>query len=131
MQFIQCRRLPYASMYVLVCEFQIFSETTGPTVAKFHVEPKWDRGGKFIQIIPVMCCSSFEYCQPLGAGGGGAFRRAFTTNVAPQSRAFSRALETEKLKAPLFRGPEGAGDTNDWCIRKMDGNPPERIILIL
>ena len=100
-------------MYVLVCVFKIFSETTGPTVAKFHVEPQWDRGGKFIQIIPVICCSipviccsSFEYCPSLGAG---AFRRAFTTNVAPQCRAFSRALEIEKLKAPLFRGPKGAG----------------------
>ena len=36
--------------------------------------------------------------------------------MAPQCRAFSRALEIEKFKAPLFRGPEGAGDTNDWCI---------------
>ena len=101
-------------MYVFVCVFKIFSETTGPTEAKFHVEPQWDRGGNFIQMIQVICCSSFEYCQPLGAG---AFRRAFTTNVAPQSRAFSRALEIEKLKAPLFRGPEGAWDTNDWCAR--------------
>ena len=64
-------------------------------------------------MIPVICCSSFEYCQPLGAG---AFRRAFTTNVTPQCRAFSRALEIEKLKAPLSRGPKGAGNTNDWCI---------------
>ena len=96
-----------------VCVFKIVSETTVPTEAKFHVEPQWDRGGKFIQRIPVICCFSFEYCQPLGAG---AFRGAFTTNVVPQCRAFSRALEIEKLKAPLFRGPEGAGDTNDWCI---------------
>ena len=102
---------------MLVCVFKIFSETTGPTVAKFHVEPQWDRGGKFIQIIPVICCSSFEYCQPLGAG---AFRRAFTTNVVPQCRAFSWALEIEKLKAPLFRGPDWAGDTNDWCISQTD-----------
>ena len=43
MQFIQCRRLPYASMYVLVCVFKIFSETTGPTKAKFYIEPQWDR----------------------------------------------------------------------------------------
>ena len=73
-----------------------------------------------MQMISVICCSSFEYCQPLGAG---AFRGAFTTNVAPQCRAFSRALEIEKLKAPLFRGPEGAGDSNDWCIgpgRKLE-----------
>ena len=53
-------------------------------------------------MISVICCSSFEYYKPLGAG---AFRRAFTTNVALQCRA----LEIEKLKAPLFRGPEGPG----------------------
>ena len=86
--------------------FKIFSETTGPTEAKFHVEPQWDRGGKFIQRIPVICCSSFEYCQSLGAG---AFRGAFITKVAPQCRAFSRALEIEKLKDPLFRDPRGPG----------------------
>ena len=97
---------------MLLCSKSSF-ETIWPSEAKFHVEPQWDRGRKFIQMIPVICCSSFEYCQPLRAG---AFRRAFTTNVAPQSRAFSRALEIEKLKAPLFRGPEGAGDTNNWCI---------------
>ena len=85
-QFIQCRKLPYASMYVLVCVFKIFSETIGPTEAKFHVEPQWDRGRKFIQTIPVICCFSFEYCQPLGAG---AFRTAFTKNVAPQCRALN------------------------------------------
>ena len=89
---------------MLVCVFKVFSEISGPIEAKFHVEPQWEMGGKFIQRIPVICCSSFEYCQPLGAG---AFRGAFTTNVAPQCRAFSRALEIEKLKAPLFRGPEG------------------------
>ena len=93
-------------MRLCVCVFKIFSETIGPTEAKFHVEPQWVRGKKFIQTIPVICL-------PLGVG---AFCRAFTTNVAPQCRAFSRALEIEKLKAPLFRGPKGAGDTNDWCI---------------
>ena len=49
-------------------------------------------------------------------GGFGAFSGDFTTNLARQCRAFSRALKIEKLKAPLFRGPEGAGPTNDWCI---------------
>ena len=38
----------------------------------------------------------------------GAFSRNFTTNLAPQCRAFSRASKIEKLKAP-----EWAGDTND------------------
>ena len=50
------------------------------------------------------------------APGGGGFSGDFTTNLARQCRAFSRALKIEKLKAPLFRGPEGAGATNDWCI---------------
>ena len=112
-------------VYVLVCVFKIFSKTIGSTEAKFHVEPQWDRGRNFIQMIPVICWSSFEYCKPLGAG---AFRRAFTINVAPQCRAFSRGLEIEKLKAPLFRGPEGAGDTNDWCIRSPY-NPPSMTCL--
>ena len=33
----------------------------------------------------------------------------FTTNLAPPCRAFTRALKIEKLKAPLFPGPEGQG----------------------
>ena len=52
----------------------------------------------------------------LSAPGAGAFSGDFTTNLVRQCRAFSRALKIEKLKAPLFRGPEGAGATNDWCI---------------
>ena len=46
------------------------------------------------------------YCQP---PMGGAFSRDFTTNLTPQCRAFSRALNIEKLKSPLFPGHEGAG----------------------
>ena len=53
-------------------------------------------------------------CQPPGTG---AFSGDNTTNLARQCRAFSRALKLKKLKAPLFRGPKGAGATNDWCIR--------------
>ena len=45
----------------------------------------------------------------LSAPGAGAFSGDFTTNLARQCRAFSRALKIEKLKAPPFRGPEGAG----------------------
>ena len=52
-----------------------------------------------------------HYCRPQGRG---AFRRDLTTNLAPQCRA----LKIEKLKAPLFPGPDVAGDTNDWCIRE-------------
>ena len=64
-------------------------------------------------MIRVSCRSLFSYCQPPGAG---AFSGDFTTNLARQCRTFSRALKIEKLKAPLFRCPEGAGATNDWCI---------------
>ena len=35
-----------------------------------------------------------------------------TTHLVPQTRA----LKIEKLKAPLFLGPEGAGDINHWCV---------------
>ena len=52
---------------------------------------------------------------PLGAG---AFSRGFTKILARcNCRAFSRDLKIEKLKAPLFPGPGGAGDVNDWCIK--------------
>ena len=47
------------SMFVLVCVFKLFSEITGPTEAKLHVEPPWDKGGKFIHMIQVIYCSSF------------------------------------------------------------------------
>ena len=67
--------------------------------------------------------------------GAGAFSRDFTTNLARQCRAFSRALNNEKLKAPLFPGPGGAGDTNDLCImviwaesrEKQRGSEPIRV----
>ena len=56
-----------------VCS-NIFSETTGPIEAKFHVEPPWDRGRKFIQMVQagvqVICCSSLLSTSG-GAGGGG------------------------------------------------------------
>ena len=76
------------------------------------VEPPWDRGRKFIQIVQVICCSSLLSTSV----AAGAFSRDFTINLSPQCRAFSRALKTEKLKAPLFPGPVGAGTINDWCI---------------
>ena len=77
-----------------MCEFK-FSETTGPTEVKFHVAPALDSGkdGKLIQMILVICCYSLILSTP----GAGAFSRDFTTNLAPQCSAFSRALKIEKL----------------------------------
>ena len=63
-------------------------------------------------MIQVVCCSSLLSVP----GRAGAFSRDFTTSLAPECRAFSGALKIEKLKAPLIPGPEGAVDTNDWCI---------------
>ena len=64
-------------------------------------------GRKFIQMIPVICL----YIVILW--GAPAF--AGFTNVAPHFRALEiEKWRLEKLKAPLFRGPE---DTNYWCIR--------------
>ena len=69
-----------------------FSETTEPTEA-FHVTPPWERGkdGKLIQndlghLLIVIIVNQ----------GARAFSRDFTTNLAPQCRAFSRALKIEK-----------------------------------
>ena len=90
----------------------IFSDKTGPTEAKLHVEPPWDRGRKFIQMVQVICCSSLLSTSV----GAGAFSRDFIIHLSPQYRAFSRALKTENVKAPLFPGPYGAGTTNDSCI---------------
>ena len=67
-----------------------------------------------------------HYCQPPGEGG--AFSRDFTTILAPECRALSGALKIEKLKAPLNPGPEGAVDTNDWCINTI--NPYKHGVLL-
>ena len=63
-------------------------------------------------MIQVICCSSLLSVP----GRAGTFSRGFTTSLAPECRAFSGALKIEKLKTPLIPGPEGAVDTNDWCI---------------
>ena len=65
-------------------------------------------------MIQVICCSSLLSAPREDR----AFRRDFTTILAPECRAFSGALKIEKLKAPLILGPKGAVDTNDWCTRQ-------------
>ena len=95
-----------------MCVFKFFFEITEPTEDKVHVGPPLEGekiysndSGQLLFFILI-----------LSAPGAGAFSGDFTTNLARQCRAFSRALKIEKLKAPLFRGPMGAGATNDWCI---------------
>ena len=88
-------------MYVPVCVFKIFPETTGPSEAKFHVEPTCDRRGKFIQMILVICCSSFEYWQPLGQG--------LFAGLLPQMWPRSAGLLAGpwKVKSPAIPRPRG------------------------
>ena len=62
--------------------------------------------------------------------GAGAFSKGFTKTLARQCRAFSRALKIEKLKAPLFPGPGGAGDANDWCITLRSIGNAENAVLV-
>ena len=71
-------------------------------------------------MIQVICCSSLLSVP----GRAGAFIRDLTTSLAPECRAFSGALKIEKLKAPLIPGPEGAVDTNYWCIRSSRTDNP-------
>ena len=75
------------------------------------------RRGKLIQMIQAIFCPSLLSVP----GRAGAFSRDFTTSLAPECRAFSGTLKIEKLKALLIPGPEGAVDTNDWCITGNDG----------
>ena len=109
----------------------IFSaETTGPIEAKFHVEPPWNMGRKFIQMVQAGGPGHLLVFIIVNFRGSGAFSRDFTINLSPQCRAFSRALKTEKLKAPLFPGSVGAGTTNEWCIisRKQNDKIVEETI---
>ena len=49
-------------------------------------------------------------------GTGAGLLAGFYQNVSPQCKAFTRAFQTEKLKAPLFPGPVKVGVSNDCCI---------------
>ena len=92
---VSSRYLLYFCVISVLCSAQYvckFSETTVPTEA-FHVTPPWEKGkdGKLIQndlghLLIVIIVNQ----------GMGAFSRDFTANLAPQCRAFSRALKIEK-----------------------------------
>ena len=96
-------------MYVRV---QFFFEITEPTEDKVHAGPPRDRGEDLFKRFRSVVLY-FNFVSPRGRG----LLAGILPQILPrQCRAFSRALKNEKLKAPLFRGPEGAGATNDWCI---------------
>ena len=50
------------------------------------------KDGTLTQMIWVICCFSLLSIPGGGGGGGGGNKQVFTTNLAPQCRAFSRAF---------------------------------------
>ena len=94
------------------------SNSSLKSLSQLKTKFTWDHHGKGEKIYSNNSGQLLFFILILSApgGGGGAFSGDFTTNLQKKCRAFSRALKIEKLKVPLFRGPEGAGATNDWCI---------------
>ena len=93
--YLTVKFLVDTSYIFVLCSAQYickFSETTGPTEA-FHVTPPWERGkgGKLIQNdLGHLLIVIIVYQR------AGTFGRVFTTNLAPQCTAISRALKIEK-----------------------------------
>ena len=100
--------------YVCAC---VCSNSSLKSMSQLKTKFTWDHHGIGEKIYSNNSGQLFFILILSSPGGAGAFSGDFTTNLARQCRAFSRALKIEKLKAPLFRGPEGAGATNDWCIK--------------
>ena len=101
-------------MYVCAC---VCSISSLKSLSQLKTKFTWDQHGIREKIYSNDSGQLLFYFTFISPRGAGAFSGDFTTNLARQCRAFSRALKIEKLKAPLFRGPEGTGATNDWCIR--------------
>ena len=100
--------------YVCAC---VCSNSSLKSLSQMKTKFMWDHHGIGEKIYSnVSCQLLFFILIIVSPRGSGAFSGDFTKNLARQCRAFSRALKIKKLKAPLFRGPEGAGTTNDWCI---------------
>ena len=92
------------------------SNSSLKSLSQLQTEFTWDHHGIGENIYLNDLGQLLFFMSILSAPGARAFSGDFTTNLARQCRAFSRALKIEKLKALLFRGPEGAGAINDWCI---------------
>ena len=60
---------------------------------------------------------------------GGAKNRAVTISLSPQGGAYTRALISEGSLSPPITVGEGAVDTNDWCISKIDVYMYTRVVV--
>ena len=94
--------------YVCVC---VCSNSSLNSLSQLKTKFTWDHHGIGEKVYSNDSGQLLFFILILSAPppGEGAFSGDFTTNLARQCRAFSRALKIEKLKAPLFRGPEGPG----------------------
>ena len=90
--------------YVCACVcLKFLSEITEPTEDKVHVGPPRDRGKIYSNDSGQLSFFILIEHQPPGAG---AFSGDFTSNLARQCRAFSRALKIEKPRySAAPRGP--------------------------
>ena len=103
-------------MYTCAC---VCSNSSLKSLSQLKTQFTWDHHGIGEKIYSNDSGQLLFFILILSAPGAGTFSRDFTTNLVRQCRAFSGALKIEKLKAPLFRGLEGAGATNDWCITEQ------------
>ena len=95
--------------YVCAC---VCSNSSLKSLSQLKTKSTWDHHGIGEKIYSNDSGQLF-FILILSAPGG----RGLLAWILPQKLARQcRALKIEKLKAPLFRGPEGAGATNDWCI---------------
>ena len=72
-----------------MCVFKFFFEITETNEDKVHVGPPRDRGENLFKLFRSVVVLYFNFVSPRGAGD-------FSTNLARQCRAFSRALKIEK-----------------------------------
>ena len=87
-----------------------FSKTNRPTEAKFYMAPPWDRWKAHSNDLGLFLLLIIVYPR------GRCIQQGFHHKFGPAMQGFQQGFETEKIKAPLFPGPRGGGDTDDWCI---------------